>query len=135
MSINQQVAAQLWDSLTVTVERFKSVVRIHEKSHFLGFADVKIDATAKVPGLILQLRGIEVKLLKGEQRIDMPTEKGSDGVFYPRFFPQSAELRAVLTTAIFRTDAVKAAVADAAAKATAAGTPTSAPSASNPFSA
>jgi DNA-binding cell septation regulator SpoVG len=130
---NREICASLWSKLKVTVERFNTVIKTHDKSTFLGYADVKIDASAALPGFVMQLRGIECKILKGNPHIDMPSEKGADGKFYPRYFPQTAELRAVLTAAVFTSDQVKSAV-EAAKRATpapAAGTT----DASNPFSA
>lgn len=131
--INRKIAETLWNALRITVERFNTVIKPHDKSTFLGYADVKVDATAVVPGLVFQLRGIEVKILKGNQHVDMPSEKGADGKFYPQYFPQTAELRAVLTTAIFLDGKVASAVeaaknAQPAQGGTAAG-------AANPFSA
>jgi len=131
--LNKGIAAKLWDALTITVERFNTVIRQHDKSTFLGYADVKVDATAAVPGLVFQLRGIECKILKGVNHIDMPSEKGADGKFYPRYFPQTAEFRAVLTTAIFLNAGVLSAVETAKTQAPAPAQ--GGASASNPFNA
>lgn len=132
---NRQICANLWDALKITVERFNTAIRPHDKSTFLGYADVKIDASASIPGLVFQLRGIEVKILKGNQHVDMPSEKGADGKFYPQYFPQTAELRTVLTTAIFVDGRVASAVETAKTLAAQGAAPAAGASASNPFSA
>ena len=108
--INQQVAENLWNACSITVDRFHTKVIPHEKSTFLGYADITVDVTAALPGLKLKLRGIEAKVLKGNNHLDMPSEKGEDGQYYPRFFPLTGELRAVLTAAIFNDGQVSAAV-------------------------
>lgn len=108
--IDQNVAAALWEASAITVDRFHAKIIPHEKSTFLGYADITVDCTSKVPGLKLKLRGIEVKVLKGNNHLDMPSEKGADGQYYPRFFPLTGELRAVLTTAIFMNPQVAASV-------------------------
>jgi len=106
MSIDQNVASRLWEACTILVDRFHAKIIPHEKSTFLGYADITLNVSNALPGMKLKLRGIEVKILKGTQHLDMPTEKGADGQYYPRFFPLSGELRAVLTTAIFRNEQV-----------------------------
>lgn len=112
--LNRTVAAQLWDALSVSVDRFAAKVVKHEKSTFLGYADVSIDATSVLPGFKLKLRGIGVKILKGNPYLDMPSEKGADGTYYPRFFPLSGELREVLTVACFKHEQIDAAMEHAA---------------------
>jgi DNA-binding cell septation regulator SpoVG len=115
--IDQAVCARMWDQLNISVDRFSTKLQpewIREKTTFLGYADITVDATAALPGLKFKLRGIEVKQLKGNDHIDMPSERGSDGVHYPRYFPLTGEFRAVLTTAIFQNSHVQAAVEAAA---------------------
>lgn len=109
-NIDQNIASRLWEACSITVDRFHAKIMPHEKSTFLGYADITVDASAGVPGLKLKLRGIEVKVLKGNNHLDMPSEKGADGQYYPRFFPLTGEFRAVLTTAIFRNPQVIATV-------------------------
>jgi len=113
--LNKGVAANLWDALTITVRRFVPKIKLHPQSTFLGYADVVIDATKVLPGLVIQLRGVIVKELKGNPFLDMPSEKGADDKFYPIYFPQTAELRQVLTTAIFQHDGVRSALDSARA--------------------
>lgn len=108
--INQEVAAALWNAIEITVDRFHAKIMPHEKSTFLGYADITVDATSVLPGLKLKLRGIETKILKGINRLDMPSEKGADNQYYPRFFPLTGEFREVLTAAIFRNAQVMATV-------------------------
>ena len=98
--MNKTVAAKLWDALTITIDRFHGKIVVHPNSVFLGYADVTLSIPS-LPGFALKLRGIEVKNLKGNAHIDFPSERGADGEFYPQFFPKSAEMRAVLTTAMF----------------------------------
>ena len=99
--LNKVVAARLWEMCDITVDRFHAKIVKHDKSIFLGYADITIDIP-KLEGFTLKLRGINVKVLKGEPFLDMPSEKGADGEFYPTYFPKKNELRAVLTTAIFK---------------------------------
>jgi len=117
MNFDKNTAARLWDSLTVTVDRFAEKVKVHEKSVFLGYADITVDATAALPGFKLKLRGVGVKILKGNPYLDMPSEKGADGQYYPRFFPLTGELRTVMTTACFQNEQVNSSMERAAAAA------------------
>lgn len=98
--LDKAVAAKLWDALTITLDRFHAKIVKHEKSIFLGFADVTI-TIPKLPGFALKLRGIELKNLKGNPHIDFPSERGADNVYYPQVFPKTNEMRTVLTTALF----------------------------------
>lgn len=138
-NIDRNIAANLWNSLSISVDRFHAQLKRRENVQFLGFADITVDATKALPGMKLKLRGVEVKVLKGNPHIDMPSEKGQDGQYYPRYFPLTGELRAVLTTAIFQNPGVASAV-EACAKlpvegATTAPAAAAASGASNPFSA
>lgn len=99
--INRAMAEMLWKQVSLNVDRFHPKIVAHEKSTFLGYADVTIELP-NLPGFKLKLRGIEAKVLKGNPHLDMPTEKGADGKFYPRYFPLSGELRAVMTTKLFQ---------------------------------
>lgn len=119
--INKQIAAQLWEKCQVKIERFYQHLRRHESVDFLGHADITLDASQPtrdaqgnlvpgIPGLVLTLRGLQVKLLKDKARVDMKEEKGQDGKFYPAFFPRTGELRAVITTAVFQHENVLAAI-------------------------
>ncbi len=76
---------------------FRAHIREHDKSTFLGYAD----ATLCVGDLVLRIRGIQVKLLNGSPRMDLPQEKGNDGVWYPIVFPKSAATRVAMTEALF----------------------------------
>ena len=76
---------------------FRAHVVEHERSTFLGYAD----ATLVCGELKLRIRGIQVKLLNGNPRMDLPQERGSDGKWYPIVFPKSAETRTALTEALF----------------------------------
>ena len=83
---------------------FRAHVREHDKSTFLGYADATLvvdDGLAEGEDLKIRIRGIQVKLLNGRVRMDLPQEKGSDGVWYPIVFPKSAETRTALTEALF----------------------------------
>ena len=108
--IDKKIASGLWNGMEVVIDRFYPHLVRHAQVDFLGHADVTIDASKTLPGLTLSLRGIQVKLLKGDARIDMKEEKGLDGKFYPSYFPRTAELRAVLTTRVFKHEAVLAAI-------------------------
>ena len=76
---------------------FRAHVKVHANSTFLGYAD----ATLVSGDLKLRIRGIQVKILNGSPRMDMPQEKGNDGVWYPIVFPKTAETRVALTEALF----------------------------------
>lgn len=137
-NIDRTIAANLWNALTISVDRFHAQLKRRENVQFLGFADITVDATRALPGMKLKLRGIEVKVLKGNPHIDMPSEKGQDGQYYPRYFPLTGELRAVLTSAIFQNPGVKAAVEQCAqlpVEGATSAPAAAATSASNPFSA
>ncbi len=77
--------------------KFRAHVKVHANSTFLGYAD----ATLVSGDLKLRIRGIQVKILNGSPRMDMPQEKGNDGVWYPIVFPKTAETRVALTEALF----------------------------------
>ena len=111
--LNEAIAAKLWEACTIVMDRFHAKIVVHEKSVFLGYADITLTIPS-IEGFALKLRGVEVKNLKGVAHIDFPSERGSDGNFYPQFFPKSAEMRAVLTAALFQDERVMATVEAAA---------------------
>ncbi len=83
---------------------FRTHIVEHERSTFLGYAD----ATLVCGDLKLRIRGIQVKLLNGSPRMDLPQERGNDGKWYPIMFPKSAETRTALTNALFADAAISA---------------------------
>ncbi len=83
---------------------FRAHIVEHEKSTFLGYAD----ATLCVGDLKLRIRGIQVKLLNGSPRMDLPQERGDNGKWYPIVFPKSAATRDAMTTSLFADRAVSA---------------------------
>ena len=103
----KKLCGALWNDFAphTTIDRFHGKLSIHPKSTFLGYADVTLGFATQC-GHIVQwkLRGIEVKLLNGKQHLDMPSERSSDGQYYPQFFPKTPADRVVLTTMVF-TDA------------------------------
>lgn len=103
----------LWDVMArfTSIDRFHENIRIHEKSVFLGYADVTIGVGQLFSW---KVRGVSVKLLNGKAHLDMPTERGADGKYYPQTFPKSAETRTVLTTITFGDERVKQAMQNAA---------------------
>ncbi len=134
--------AKLWNGMTVSVDRFHAQIVVHPKSLFLGYADITFGVTDEIlPGLQFKVRGVEVKILKGNHNIGFYSEKGGDGVWYPQVFPKTPELREVLTAAIFSDqrimDTIEAAAnlpVEPATDADEAGAAPAAASASNPFS-
>ncbi len=83
---------------------FRAHVVEHEKSTFLGYADATLvvdDGIVEGVDLKLRIRGIQVKLLNGSPRMDLPQERGNDGKWYPIVFPKTAETRVALTEALF----------------------------------
>lgn len=112
----KQKCAAIWPAYAnnTTIDRFHEKIAVHAKSVFLGYADLTL-------GLILQgghvaqwkLRGVEVKMLNGKAHLDMPSDKGADGNYYPQFFPKTAEDREIVTTLVFSSEAVKTAIENA----------------------
>lgn len=108
--------AAIWPTYAnhTTIDRFHEKIAVHAKSVFLGYVDLTL-------GLILQgghvaqwkLRGVEVKMLNGKAHLDMPSDKGADGNYYPQFFPKTAEDREIITTLVFSAPAIKQAVENA----------------------
>lgn len=112
----QSNCQKLWEALKgTTVDRFSPQIRLHEKSTFLGYADVTVNIVTAL-GVVapIKIRGIGVKVLNGKQHLEMPSERGADDKWYPIAFPKSGELRAVLTTRVFAEQAVTQAIAEAA---------------------
>ncbi len=91
----------LWDAIIrfTQIDRFHEKIVHHEKSVLFGYVDLTVVVEC-IGGVLLpiKLRGIIVKSLKGKFHLDMPAEKGADGVFYAAFMPRSSALRTVLTT-------------------------------------
>ena len=98
--------------------RFRSVMRTHDDSIFLGFADATLVVEGALPDgsdLLLRVRSVEVKVVRGNDgdvspRIDFKSEKGQNGTWYPILFPKSAETRTALTNAILKDRFVSAVV-------------------------
>ena len=111
--LNKEIAAKLWETLSIELDRFHAKIVKHPNSVFLGYMDVTIEIP-KLPGFALKLRGIELKILKGKPFVDFPSERGADGVYYPQYFPKSAEMRAVLTNVLFADARVQATIESAA---------------------
>ncbi len=91
--------------------RFRAHIREHANSTFLGYADATLvveGATEEDADLEIRIRGIQVKLLNGKFRMDLPQEKGDDGKWYPIVRPASAETRTALTEALFCDTAIHA---------------------------
>jgi len=133
--MDSNIAATLYESVRVSIDRFHAHIVCKSKVQLLGFADVSLEVPS-VPGFALKLRGIEVKVLNGKPRIDTPSERSKgagDAQFYPIYFPKSAEMRAVLTARIFETQEVRNAVATAEQMRTQGATETQ--TGSNPFAA
>jgi hypothetical protein len=131
--MDANIAASLYESVSIVIDRFHAHIVCKSKVQLLGFADVSLEIPS-VPGFALKLRGIEVKVLNGKPRIDTPSERSKgagDTQFYPIYFPKSAEMRAVLTARIFETQEVCNAVATAEQQRTQGATDTQ--SGSNPF--
>jgi hypothetical protein len=105
----KQLCGKLWNDFAphTTIDRFHAKLAIHPKSTFLGYADVTLGFITRC-GHVVQwkLRGIEVKLLNGKQHLDMPSERSSDGNYYPQFFPKTPADRVVLTTMVFTNQGV-----------------------------
>ncbi len=127
----KQECAKIWSDYAphTTIDSFNGSIALHEKSTFLGYADVTLGIkTASGHTSQWKLRGLEVKLLGGKPHLDMPQEKGSNGKWYPKFFPKSAADRVVITALVFSDSRVIAAIEQAAVEAAAKAEPESAAS-------
>jgi len=98
--------------------RFRANLVKHDNSIFVGYADGTLVVPSALPdgsALMLRIRSIEVKIVRGENgdvspRIDFKSEKGRNGEWYPMLFPKSAESRTALTNAILTDRFVSAVV-------------------------
>lgn len=134
--------SELWNEMVqnTSLDRFHESITIHEKVVFLGHADVTLGIGEHFRW---KVSGIQVKLLNGKSHLDFPSEKGSDGKYYPMSFPKTAQIRAVLTAMIFQNDEIQKACQNAAElvfkpaeselAAGAEGQPAAAPAVPNPF--
>lgn len=113
--MEQAIAANLYESVSITVDRFHAHVVCKSKVQLLGFADISLTIPS-IPGFAMKFRGLEVKVLNGKPRIDTPSERSKgagDTQYFPIYFPKSAEMRAVLTARVFETQEVRNAIATA----------------------
>ncbi len=91
--------------------RFRASPRDHGSSIFLGFASAKLvipNALGKDEDLVLFINSIQVKLLNGKSRIDLPQEKSADGRWFSVVAPGSKATRDALTELIFADPLVSA---------------------------
>lgn len=137
-AFDKSMAAKIWEATTTEVAKFTAKVIPHAQSTFLGYANITI-SVPQVPGLVLSLYGLGVKILKGKPFIEFPQnvvrdESGNVTGDYPVAIPRSAELREVITTAVFMDPRVQAAKQQAEALAAQAGAPAQR-SGANPFGA
>jgi hypothetical protein len=113
----KKLCNDLWEDFAphTTIDRFHEKIAVHEKSVFLGYADITLGFLTRC-GHIVQwkLRGVEVKMLNGKSHLDMPSDKGADGNYYPQFFPKTPADRVVLTTMVFSAPGIIASVENAA---------------------
>jgi hypothetical protein len=75
-----------------------------ESCTFLGYADATLvvpSAFGKELDLKIRIYGIQVKLLNGRPRMDLPQEQGADGKWYSVVRPANGETRKALTDALF----------------------------------
>ncbi len=96
---------------------FRPCFRDRGNCLFLGFASAKL-VVPQVLGpdkedLILYVNDIQVKVLNGKPRIDLPQEKGRDGRWYSIVAPGSAATRSALTELIFADAKIRAFARDA----------------------
>ena len=104
---------ELWNVMVghTTLDRFHENIKVREKSVFLGYADLTIGVGQLFSW---KVRGVSVKLINGKPHLDMPSERGADGKYYPQTFPKTAETRTVLTTVVFSDARIQAAMENAA---------------------
>jgi hypothetical protein len=109
--LNQRVAHALWELISTEITFRKLIVR-RPKRELVGFVDLEL-SIPEMEGFRMGFRNLQVVLLNGKQRLDMPCEKSKkDGKWYPIYYPLSYELREVLTQRAFRHAEVIAAVQD-----------------------
>lgn len=106
------------NSLRLEDVKFRSVMRKHTSSIFVGYADATLVVPNALPGgeaFMLRIRAIELKIVRSadgtsDVRIDFKSEQGRNGEWYPIMFPKSAETRAALTNAILNDRFVNAVI-------------------------
>jgi len=138
MSFDKTIAAKLWNSMKIEVQKFTPKVIVREKSRFLGYADVTIN---RGPGDVCSYYGVGVKELKGKPHLEFPMnlirdDQGKVTNEYPVAIPRTPELREVITVGVFQDARVQAALASAAqlaAQAAPAEESTGSATAANPF--
>ena len=114
-NVDKNIVTQLWNTVTVTVNRFTEVIKIHDKNTFLGYVDITLESRNTLPDLKLKIPGIGVRVLKGKPYLCMPGQKGECSKYSPRPFPLSGELRAVITLSIFKQELIMSSIERAAA--------------------
>ena len=73
------------------------------KSTFLCYCDATLVIAAGATEILqLRLRNMQLKVVNGNFRVDLHSEKGNDGEWYPTAFPKSAVSRKRITAAIKR---------------------------------
>lgn len=88
-------------AFTELVTRGTKVVR--KNSTFLCYCDATlVIAAGDIEIIQLRLRNMQLKILNGKFRLDLHSELGTDGEWYPTAFPKSAVTRKRLTAAIKR---------------------------------
>ena len=117
--LDVKAATALWNLLDISVEKFRKVIRTHDQHTFVGYAQIKVSGRDTIPGLQYLQFGVvncAVKLWSDDRvTVQFPEHEGDNGNFYPDFFPQTAELRAVITLAVQKDSAVLRGI-EAAAK-------------------
>lgn len=107
--LNMETAHVLWELIDTTIT-FRKVIRRWPKNDTLGFADLDISLERFIPGMKFAWRNLVVRQVGDKFRLDMLSEKGKDGKWYPVYYPLSYELREVLTKRVFAEPEVAAAV-------------------------
>ncbi len=88
-------------AFTELVTRGTKVTRAN--STFLCYCDATLVIAAGDTEIIkLRLRNMQLKVVNGNFRLDLHSEKGTNGEWYPTAFPKSAVTRKRLTAAIKR---------------------------------
>jgi len=108
--LDQKVAHVLWELIETKLTFRKHITR-RTKRDTIGFVDMDF-WIPQIPGCKLGFRNLTVSRVNGKPRIDMPSEQGKDGKWYPHYYPLSYELREVLTQRVFLHPEVQNAVAE-----------------------
>jgi len=117
-AIDQAQAANLWETMGLTVENIRLAPRQHKGNViFCGYADILLWIFAggtAVP--LVHLCGNSIKLMGDQIHFDPKSERGKgerSAHWFPHWFPMSGAARAVMTQKLSENEDVQKMVTDA----------------------